>query len=107
MEIIDRLKAPTPDWWKKAQMIAGGASLIAVTILSGGIALPATFATVLTWVSVIGGTVVATAQLTKDKKPISNTDLMHLLQRVKEGEINVEDILKDYLLTDEQVKFIK
>lgn len=74
MNAIDRFKAPTPKWWKKAQMIAGGASLIAVTILSGGIALPATVATVLTWVSVIGGTVATTAQFTKDDKTQENAE---------------------------------
>ena len=67
MEILDRIKAPTPKWWKKVRNV-----MIVVAGVSGALLtlpiLPAGVVTALTYTAVISGTIAGTAQVTKDQK---------------------------------------
>jgi len=68
--IINRIKAPTPSFWKKVQKACIGVGVIsgAITtaIASGGIALPASIATVFGYMTAIGAFGAGLSQLTVD-----------------------------------------
>jgi hypothetical protein len=68
MELIDRIKAPTPKWWKKFRNTASVIAGIAGALIVAPIALPVGVVTALTYVAVVGGAVAGTAQLTKEDK---------------------------------------
>jgi hypothetical protein len=70
MELIDRIKSPTPKWWQKVRNVALIASGIAGGLLVAPIALPIGVVTALTYVAVVGGTIAGTAQATKENKEI-------------------------------------
>jgi hypothetical protein len=70
MELIDRVKAPTPKWWQKVRNVALIASGIAGGLLVAPIALPVGVVTTLTYVAVVGGTIAGTAQATRDNTEI-------------------------------------
>jgi hypothetical protein len=65
MELIDRIKAPTPDWWKKVRNIAGTVAIVGGAILTMPISLPVGVITAVTYTVVVAGTVAGTAQATK------------------------------------------
>lgn len=65
MELIDRIKAPTPEWWKKVRNIAGAVALIGGTLLTLPVSLPVGVVSAITYTVVIAGTVAGTAQATK------------------------------------------
>jgi hypothetical protein len=66
MELIDRIKAPTPKFWRKFRNTAGVIAGIAGALIVAPIALPVGVITALTYVAVVGGAVAGTAQLTKE-----------------------------------------
>jgi hypothetical protein len=65
MEILDRIQAPTPKWWKKVRNV-----MIVVAGVSGALLtlpiLPVGVVTALTYTAVISGTIAGTSQLTKE-----------------------------------------
>ena len=63
MKIIERLKAPTPSYWKKIRNIAGLIGAVGATILTLPISLPAVIITGAGY-AVAVGTVVATISQT-------------------------------------------
>jgi len=63
MKIIDRLKAPTPSYWKKIRNIAATIGSVGAVIVGLPIALPAVVITVAGY-AVAVGTVVATVSQT-------------------------------------------
>ena len=67
-EILNRIKAPTPKFWRKFRNTAGVIAGIAGALVVGGIALPVGVVTALTYIAVVGGAVAGTAQLTKEDK---------------------------------------
>jgi hypothetical protein len=65
-EILNRIKAPTPKFWRKFRNTAGVIAGIAGALIVAPIALPVGVITALTYVAVVGGAVAGTAQLTKE-----------------------------------------
>lgn len=71
MNIVQRIKAPTPKFFKKLRTI--GLALLAVsgTILTAPISLPIAVVSIAGYVSVAGGVLSAVSQLTvEDKKEL-------------------------------------
>lgn len=71
MDIVQRIKAPTPKFFKKLRTI--GLALLAVsgTILTAPISLPIAVVSIAGYVSVAGGVLSAVSQLTvEDKKEL-------------------------------------
>lgn len=65
-EILNRIKAPTPKFWKKVRNTVGVIAGIAGALVVAPIALPVGVVTALTYIAVVGGAVAGTAQLTKE-----------------------------------------
>ena len=65
-EILNRIKAPTPKWWKKFRNTAGVIAGIAGALIVAPIALPVGVITAFTYIAVVGGAVAGTAQLNKE-----------------------------------------
>jgi len=63
MKIVDRLKAPTPSYWKKIRNIAATIGAVGAVIVGLPIALPAVIITAAGY-AVAVGTVVATVSQT-------------------------------------------
>ena len=66
MELIDRIKAPTPKWWKKVRNIAGTVAVIGGVVLTLPVALPVGIVTAITTITIVTGTIAGTAQATKE-----------------------------------------
>lgn len=66
MELIDRMKAPTPKWWAKVRNVAIVVASVTGAIIAAPISLPVGAVTALTYVCVISGTIAGTAQATKE-----------------------------------------
>ena len=68
MELIDRIKSPTPPWWKKVRNIAGTVALIGGVVLTLPVSLPVGLVTAVTTITIVSGTIAGTAQATKEDK---------------------------------------
>jgi uncharacterized membrane protein HdeD (DUF308 family) len=68
MKIVERIKAPTPKFFKILRSI--GLTLLAIsgTVVAAPIVLPATVVTVAGYMAVAGGVVSAVSQMTVDEK---------------------------------------
>jgi len=70
MEILKRIKAPTPKFWKKVRtlMITVGtiSGVILATAATGGLAIPAAMVTIATYGATIGVVGTSLAQMTKE-----------------------------------------
>lgn len=64
MTIKDRLKAPTPKFWKKIQKVGIALGAIGGTLITLPIALPAGVVTIAGYLAAIGATVAAVSQAT-------------------------------------------
>lgn len=64
MTIKDRLKAPTPKFWKKIQKVGIALGAIGGTLITLPIALPAGIVTIAGYLAAIGATVAAVSQAT-------------------------------------------
>ena len=68
MELINRIKAPTPTFWKKVQKACIGIGVVsgAITtaVATGGVALPASIATIFGYMTAIGAFGAGLSQLT-------------------------------------------
>lgn len=69
MELIKRIKAPTPKFWRKVRNTCGTVAAIAGLVLTAPVSLPATAITALTYIAVVAGTIAGTAQITKEDEP--------------------------------------
>jgi hypothetical protein len=65
-EILNRIKAPTPKFWRKFRNTAGVIAGIAGALIVAPIAWPVGAITAFTYIAVVGGAVAGTAQLTKE-----------------------------------------
>ena len=70
MEILKRIKAPTPKFWKKVRnfMVTVGtiSGMILGTAATGGLAIPAAIVTIATYGATIGVVGTSLAQMTKE-----------------------------------------
>jgi hypothetical protein len=65
MEILDRIQAPTPKWWKKVRNVMFVVAGVSGALLTLPI-LPVGVVTALTYTAVISGTIAGTAQVTRE-----------------------------------------
>ena len=66
MEILDRINAPTPKWWKKVRNVMIVVAGVSGALLTLPVSLPVGVVTALTYTAVISGTIAGTSQLTKE-----------------------------------------
>ncbi len=74
MNIIDRIQAPTPDFFKKLRNIGLGLAAISGVVLTAPIALPAAIVSIAGYVAVAGGVIGALSQVTttSEDAPVSD-----------------------------------
>lgn len=72
--LVDRATSKNPIFWQKIQNIALIIGAISATILSGGLALPATIITIATYAAVVSGSVATIAQFTIEDKADAATE---------------------------------
>lgn len=65
MELIKRIKAPTPKFWKRVRNFCGVLSTIGITLMASGALTEAQFESVKLG-TIIAGTIAGTAQITKE-----------------------------------------
>lgn len=68
MELVKRLKEPTPKFWKKVQKIALVLTAIGGAIATAPVSLPATLVTIGGYLATAGAVGASLAQLTSEKK---------------------------------------
>ena len=66
MNILERIKAPTPKFWKKMQKLSLALTAIGTFIATAPISLPASLVTLGGYAAFGGGLVAALSQLTVD-----------------------------------------
>jgi hypothetical protein len=66
MEILDRIQAPTPKWWKKVRNVMFVVAGVSGALLTLPVSLPVGVVTALTYTAVISGTIAGTAQVTRE-----------------------------------------
>lgn len=64
MNILDRVKSPTPKFWKKIQKVGIALGAIGGTLITLPVALPAGIITLAGYLTAIGATVAAVSQVT-------------------------------------------
>lgn len=64
MNILDRVKSPTPKFWKKVQKVGIALGAIGGTLITLPVALPAGIVTLAGYLTAIGATVAAVSQVT-------------------------------------------
>ena len=64
MNILERVKSPTPKFWKKVQKVGIALGAIGGTLLTLPVSLPAGIATLAGYLTAIGATVAAVSQAT-------------------------------------------
>lgn len=69
MEILKRLKAPTPKFWKKVRNTMIAVGTVAGIVLAAPVALPAAVATIAGYALTVGAVGTTLAQLTKEDAP--------------------------------------
>ena len=68
-EVLERIKAPTPKFFKKLRTIGLGLAAIAATVLAAPVALPAVVIQIAGYLAVAGGVLGAVSQTAvEDKK---------------------------------------
>jgi uncharacterized membrane protein HdeD (DUF308 family) len=74
MNIIERIKAPTPKFFKTLRNV--GLSLLAIsgTLLASPVVLPAALLTVAGYMAVAGGVLSAVSQITIEEDPLDEAD---------------------------------
>lgn len=66
MTLVQRWKAPTPNFWKKVQRIAITLGAVAGVIITAPVSIPATIITVAGYVATAGTVAATLSQLTVD-----------------------------------------
>ncbi|MGL4632368.1 MAG: hypothetical protein ACRCVT_14295 [Leadbetterella sp.] len=73
MSVAERVKAPTPKFFKVLRTVGLVLATISGTLLAAPIALPVAAVTVITYVGVAGAVATAVSQLTVDEEKINRT----------------------------------
>lgn len=68
--IARRVKAPTPTFWKKVQIIGAALAFACGTILAAPIALPVALHTILVVGTTVGTVAAGLGQVTKEDQPV-------------------------------------
>lgn len=71
MSVAERVKAPTPKFFKVLRTVGLVLATISGTLLAAPIALPVAAATIITYVGVAGAVATAVSQLTVDDEKIN------------------------------------
>lgn len=75
MEIIERLKSPTPKFWKNVRNICGGVIAVSAVILALPVALPSALITIAGYAGAIATAGATLAQATKEDGEIDLSKL--------------------------------
>ena len=86
MKIVERIKAPTPKFFKILRSIGLALLAISGTVVAAPIVLPVTVITVAGYMAVAGGVISAVSQLTVS--PLTPEDALRQAQGDKEDDNN-------------------
>lgn len=85
MNIIERIKAPTPKFFKILRSIGLALLAISGSIITAPVALPVAVVTVAGYVAVAGGLISAVSQITVDDKTQTDEAILKQLQKDNEN----------------------
>ena len=75
MKVVERIKAPTPKFFKILRSVGLALLAISGTIVAAPIVLPVTVVTVASYMAVAGGVISAVSQMTVDDEILRNAQV--------------------------------